>query len=48
MTDGNGMLDLLKSRQSERKYLDTPVERDKIVRITEAGRLAPSACNGQP
>ncbi|MDF1558779.1 MAG: nitroreductase family protein [Bacteroidales bacterium] len=48
MTDGNGMLDLLKSRQSERKYLDTPVKRDKIVRITEAGRLSPSACNGQP
>ena len=42
------MLELLKSRQSERKYNDRPVERDKVERITEAGRLAPSACNGQP
>ncbi len=48
MTDGKAMLDLLKSRQSERKYLDRPVEREKIVRITEAGRLSPSASNGQP
>jgi len=48
MIDGNGMLSLIKSRQSERKYTDRPVERDKIERITEAGRLAPSACNGQP
>ncbi len=48
MTDGKGMLDLLKSRQSDRKYLEKPVEREKIERITEAGRLSPSACNGQP
>lgn len=48
MIDGKGMLDLLKRRQSERKYLDRPVEREKIERITEAGRLSPSACNGQP
>ncbi|MCU0458050.1 MAG: nitroreductase family protein [Bacteroidales bacterium] len=48
MTDGKGMLSLIKSRQSERKYLNKPVEREKIERITEAGRLSPSACNGQP
>jgi nitroreductase len=48
MTDGKAMLDLLKNRQSERKYLDRPVEREKVERITEAGRLSPSACNGQP
>lgn len=48
MTDGKGMLILMNSRQSERKYLDRPVEREKIDRITEAGRLSPSACNGQP
>jgi len=48
MTDGKGMLSLIKSRQSQRKYLDRPVEKDKIERITEAGRLSPSACNGQP
>ncbi len=48
MTDGKGMLSLMKTRQSERKYLNKPVEREKIERITEAGRLSPSACNGQP
>lgn len=36
------------TRQSDRRYLDKPVEKDKIGRITEAGRLSPSACNGQP
>jgi nitroreductase len=48
MTDGTRMLSLMKNRQSERKYTDRPVEREKIERITEAGRLSPSACNGQP
>lgn len=48
MTDGNAMLSLIKNRQSERKYLDRPVGKEKIDRITEAGRLSPSACNGQP
>jgi nitroreductase len=48
MIDGNKMLSLIKSRQSERRYLDRPVEKEKIERITEAGRLSPSACNGQP
>ncbi len=48
MTDGPSMLSLMKNRQSERKYIDRPVEREKIERITEAGRLSPSACNGQP
>ena len=48
MTDGQGMLELMSIRQSERKYIDKPVEKEKIERIAEAGRLAPSACNGQP
>lgn len=48
MTDGKAMLSLMKARQSERKYLNIPVEKEKIERITEAGRLSPSACNGQP
>ena len=48
MIDGNKMLSLMKSRQSDRKYLDRPVEGEKIERITEAARLSPSACNGQP
>jgi len=37
MIDGNGMLGLIQRRQSDRRYLDRPVERDKIERITEAG-----------
>lgn len=41
-------LDLVKKRQSDRAFLDKPVETDKLDRIIEAARLAPSACNGQP
>jgi len=41
-------LDLAKARQSVRKYLDKPVEREKIERCLEAARLAPSANNSQP
>lgn len=48
MIDGEGMLDLVNRRQSDRRYLDKPVEKEKIERIVEAGRLSPSACNGQP
>ena len=42
------MLELIAGRQSDRKYLDIPVEREKIERILEAGRISPSACNAQP
>ncbi|MEA1987006.1 MAG: nitroreductase family protein [Candidatus Marinimicrobia bacterium] len=41
-------LDLVKRRQSDRKYLDKPVEREKIDRCIESARLAPSASNAQP
>jgi nitroreductase len=41
-------LELVKKRQSVRKYSDKPVEREKLVRCLEAARLAPSASNGQP
>jgi nitroreductase len=41
-------LDLVKKRQSDRKYLDKPVEKEKLMRCLEAARLAPSACNSQP
>jgi len=44
----NTFLELVRSRQSDRAYLDTPVEREKIERILEAAHLAPSACNAQP
>lgn len=48
MIDGEEMLDLVNRRQSDRRYLNKPVEKDKLDRILEAGRLSPSACNGQP
>lgn len=48
MIDGKNLLDLIKSRQSDRKYSNRPVEQDKLERIVEAGRMAPSACNAQP
>ena len=41
-------LQLAAKRQSVRRYLDKPVEREKIERCLEAARLAPSACNSQP
>jgi nitroreductase len=40
--------DLVKTRQSDRAYLDKPVDRATIDRCIEATRLAPSACNSQP
>jgi len=42
------MLELISSRQSDRKYNEIPVDPVKIERILEAGRLSPSACNAQP
>ncbi len=41
-------LDLVRKRESVRKFVDTPVPRDVIDRCIEAARLAPSACNSQP
>ncbi len=42
-------LEIANKRQSTRKY-DTSraVEEEKLEKILEAGRLSPSACNGQP
>ncbi len=42
------LLDLVRMRQSERKYSSRPVPREIIERGLEAARLAPSACNSQP
>lgn len=41
-------LELTRLRQSDRVYKDIPLEQEKLERILEAGRLAPSACNAQP
>ena len=48
MINGEQILELILSRQSDRKYSDRPVEKEKLDRIVEAGRMAPSACNAQP
>lgn len=40
--------DLVKTRQSCRKYTAQPVPHDWLVQCLEAARLAPSACNSQP
>ena len=41
-------LELVTSRYSVRSYEDRPVEREKLDRILEAVRLAPSGSNRQP
>ncbi|MDF2820148.1 MAG: nitroreductase [Clostridiales bacterium] len=41
-------LDLAKKRFSVRKFIDKPIEEDKILKILEAGRIAPTAVNYQP
>lgn len=42
-------LEIAQARQSCRNYDGTrPVEPEKLEKILEAGRLSPSACNGQP
>jgi len=44
----NFFQELVKSRRSIRRYLDKPVEREKVLTCIEAARLAPSADNVQP
>jgi nitroreductase len=41
------VFEVIKKRRSIRKYLDIPVEEDKIIKITEAAILSPSTSNGQ-
>lgn len=48
MAEAKEILDLIINRQSDRKYSDKPVEKEKLERILEAGRMSPSACNAQP
>ncbi len=44
----HSFLELIKKRQSVRKYTSRPVEPEKLHRCLEAARLAPSASNSQP
>ena len=42
-------LSLALQRQSDRAFDSSrPVEKEKLERILEAARMAPSACNAQP
>jgi nitroreductase len=41
------VLEVIRQRRSIRSYADQPVEGDKIERMLEAARLAPSAANRQ-
>ncbi|MDD3787989.1 MAG: nitroreductase family protein [Petrimonas sp.] len=42
-------IEFVRTRQSDRAFdPDRPVEKEKLERIIEAVRLAPSACNSQP
>ena len=40
--------ELIKTRQSVRKYQEKPVEKETLQQLIEAVRLAPSASNSQP
>jgi nitroreductase len=40
--------EVIRNRYSVREYLDKPVEADKLLRVLEAARLAPSGSNRQP
>ena len=41
------VIEVIRKRRSVRSYADRPVERDKVERLLEAARLAPSASNRQ-
>ena len=41
-------LELARNRFSERSFGEKPVEEEKLYKILEAGRIAPTACNNQP
>ncbi|HAN17299.1 MAG: nitroreductase [Bacteroidetes bacterium GWC2_33_15] len=48
MISGTDFLKIIQKRQSDRAYLTSSIEQEKINRIIEAAHLAPSACNSQP
>lgn len=41
------VLDAIRSRRSTRRYRQIPVEREKLEKVVEAGRFAPSGGNNQ-
>ncbi len=42
------LYEAIRNRYSVRAYQDKPVEQDKLDRVLDAARLAPSGSNGQP
>jgi nitroreductase len=42
------VMEAILARRSIREFLDKPVEKEKLARVLEAGRQAPSASNAQP
>lgn len=42
------VFDLMQRRCSVRDFLPQPVEKEKLLQILDAARVAPSACNFQP
>jgi nitroreductase len=40
--------ELIRNRQSVRKYCDKPVQKEKIEKLINAVHQSPSACNSQP
>lgn len=42
------MIKEIETRRSIRKYIDKPVEDEKIIQLLESARLAPSGSNTQP
>ena len=41
-------LELAKKRYSVRAYKPDPIDNDKLQKVLEAARMAPTACNIQP
>ena len=41
------LMEIIKTRRSVRDYKDTPVPEDKLLKVLEAARLAPSGGNSQ-
>jgi len=42
------MIEEIRNRRSIRKYINKPIEEEKIVQLLESARLAPSGSNTQP
>ncbi|MFA4991750.1 MAG: nitroreductase [Candidatus Omnitrophota bacterium] len=43
-----GIIEIIRSRRSVRKYLDKPLPKETIDKLIESAKWAPSGMNGQP